>query len=265
MYVTIQVGELLPRLSILTLAGGLFLLHFPGGYPRLTLSAIRPWKPGLSSPYYLSAPYGATVQRTYRDIIARDLAFVKQSTANKAEVLTLNADFDISRARGDLALTARVGFGHVLLSRMGINNEYLVRQQASLDVARAGCDKNFCGIASIESDVTRAPHDGKATRGDHTYKIDISRITVRRRILASHARQNRLTRADFDIDVCRAIGADHHNPTRGNAEIERACGHVLQADITGARFDPDLPRGRGKAVYVARGNGCVYSFKMKFT
>ena len=42
MYVTIQVGELLPRLSILTLAGGLFLLHFPGGYPRLTLSAILP-------------------------------------------------------------------------------------------------------------------------------------------------------------------------------------------------------------------------------
>ena len=83
MYVTIQVGELLPRLSILTLAGGIFLLHFPGGYPRLTLSAILPWKPGLSSPYYLSAPYGATVQRTYRDIIARDLPFVKQSAVNK--------------------------------------------------------------------------------------------------------------------------------------------------------------------------------------
>ena len=39
-----EVGELLPRLSILTSpkGGGLFLLHFPGGYPRLTLSAILP-------------------------------------------------------------------------------------------------------------------------------------------------------------------------------------------------------------------------------
>ena len=45
MYVTIQVGELLPRLSILTSrGGGLFLLHFPGGYPRLTLSAILPYE-----------------------------------------------------------------------------------------------------------------------------------------------------------------------------------------------------------------------------
>ena len=45
MYVTIQVGELLPRLSILTASGGgLFLLHFPGGYPRLTLSAILPYE-----------------------------------------------------------------------------------------------------------------------------------------------------------------------------------------------------------------------------
>ena len=37
-----EVGELLPRLSILTLAGGLFLLHFPGSRLRLTLSAILP-------------------------------------------------------------------------------------------------------------------------------------------------------------------------------------------------------------------------------
>ncbi len=37
-YVTIGVGELLPRLSILTHTGGLFLLHFPDGYPWLTLS-----------------------------------------------------------------------------------------------------------------------------------------------------------------------------------------------------------------------------------
>ena len=35
-------GELLPRLSILTLSGGLFLLHFPGGHPRRTLSVILP-------------------------------------------------------------------------------------------------------------------------------------------------------------------------------------------------------------------------------
>lgn len=36
-----RTGELLPRLSILTAkSGGFFLLHFPGGYPRLTLSAI---------------------------------------------------------------------------------------------------------------------------------------------------------------------------------------------------------------------------------
>ena len=42
MYVTVQVGELLPRLSILTLAGGFFLLHFPGSRLRLTLSAILP-------------------------------------------------------------------------------------------------------------------------------------------------------------------------------------------------------------------------------
>ena len=37
-----EVGELLPRLSILTLAGGLFLLHFPGSRLRLTLSATLP-------------------------------------------------------------------------------------------------------------------------------------------------------------------------------------------------------------------------------
>ena len=39
-----EVGELLPRLSILTAQtdGGLFLLPFSGGYPRLTLSAILP-------------------------------------------------------------------------------------------------------------------------------------------------------------------------------------------------------------------------------
>ena len=37
-----EVGELLPRLSILTLAGGFFLLHFPGSRLRLTLSAILP-------------------------------------------------------------------------------------------------------------------------------------------------------------------------------------------------------------------------------
>ena len=39
-----EVGELLPRLSILTVprGGGLFLLPFSGGYPRLTLSAILP-------------------------------------------------------------------------------------------------------------------------------------------------------------------------------------------------------------------------------
>ena len=39
-----EVGELLPRLSILTLAGGLFLLHFPGSHLRLTLSAILPYE-----------------------------------------------------------------------------------------------------------------------------------------------------------------------------------------------------------------------------
>ena len=44
MHVTVQVGELLPRLSILTLVGGLFLLHFPVGYPRLTVSAIQPFE-----------------------------------------------------------------------------------------------------------------------------------------------------------------------------------------------------------------------------
>ena len=42
-----RTGELLPRLSTLAAAreaplGGLFLLHFPGGHPRLTLSAILP-------------------------------------------------------------------------------------------------------------------------------------------------------------------------------------------------------------------------------
>ena len=37
-------GELLPRLSILTLAGGFFLLHFPGSRLRLTLSAILPYE-----------------------------------------------------------------------------------------------------------------------------------------------------------------------------------------------------------------------------
>ena len=40
-----EVGELLPRLSILTVRedGGLFLLPFSGGYPRLTLSVILPY------------------------------------------------------------------------------------------------------------------------------------------------------------------------------------------------------------------------------
>ena len=40
-----EVGELLPRLSILTVPwnGGLFLLPFSGGYPRLTLSATLPY------------------------------------------------------------------------------------------------------------------------------------------------------------------------------------------------------------------------------
>ena len=40
-----EVGELLPRLSILTVPrdGGLFLLPFSGGYPRLTLSVILPY------------------------------------------------------------------------------------------------------------------------------------------------------------------------------------------------------------------------------
>ena len=40
-----EVGELLPRLSILTpfARGGLFLLPFSGGYPRLTLSATLPY------------------------------------------------------------------------------------------------------------------------------------------------------------------------------------------------------------------------------
>ena len=40
-----EVGELLPRLSILTSPkrGGLFLLPFSGGYPRLTLSATLPY------------------------------------------------------------------------------------------------------------------------------------------------------------------------------------------------------------------------------
>ena len=37
-------GELLPRLSILTLAGGFFLLHFPGSRLRLMLSAILPYE-----------------------------------------------------------------------------------------------------------------------------------------------------------------------------------------------------------------------------
>ena len=36
--VTCDAGELLPRLSILTVNGGLFLLHFPVGHPRRTLS-----------------------------------------------------------------------------------------------------------------------------------------------------------------------------------------------------------------------------------
>ena len=49
------VGELLPRLSILTLAGGLFLLHFPGGYPRLTLSAILPCG---ARTFLTTAPFG---------------------------------------------------------------------------------------------------------------------------------------------------------------------------------------------------------------
>ncbi len=49
------VGELLPRLSTLALAGGLFLLHFPGGYPRLTLSAILPCG---ARTFLTAAPFG---------------------------------------------------------------------------------------------------------------------------------------------------------------------------------------------------------------
>ena len=58
-------GELLPRLSILAaqLGGGLFLLHFPWGRPRLLLAVTIPlWSPDF--PHPRQKPRSAAVWHT---------------------------------------------------------------------------------------------------------------------------------------------------------------------------------------------------------
>ena len=52
-------GELLPRLSILTLSGGLFLLHFPGSRLRRTLSVILPFE---ARTFLMPIPFGAVTR-----------------------------------------------------------------------------------------------------------------------------------------------------------------------------------------------------------
>ena len=73
-----EVGELLPRLSILTLAGGLFLLHFPGSHLRLTLSAILPCE---ARTFLTVIPFGVIPRDRLvklRLIIAHNAAKVKR-------------------------------------------------------------------------------------------------------------------------------------------------------------------------------------------
>ena len=70
-------GELLPRLSILTLAGGFFLLHFPGSRLRLTLSAILPYE---ARTFLTVIPFGNIPRGRLAEfscIIAKKAAVVK--------------------------------------------------------------------------------------------------------------------------------------------------------------------------------------------
>ena len=74
-----EVGELLPRLSILTLAGGFFLLHFPGSRLRLTLSAILPCE---ARTFLTVIPFGNIPRdrlAEYAFIISQNENYVKES------------------------------------------------------------------------------------------------------------------------------------------------------------------------------------------
>ena len=71
-------GELLPRLSILTLAGGLFLLHFPGSRLRLTLSVTLPYE---ARTFLTVIPFGNIPRDRlieFNTIISRFSHFVKK-------------------------------------------------------------------------------------------------------------------------------------------------------------------------------------------
>ncbi len=83
-------GELLPRLSILTLAGGLFLLHFPGSRLRLTLSAILPYK---ARTFLTVIPFGVIPRNRSAELLTNystNFAFCQPSTKeNHGQVVYL--------------------------------------------------------------------------------------------------------------------------------------------------------------------------------
>ena len=78
LYVTIEYRELLPRVFILTLAGGNFLLHFPESHLWLTLSAILPCE---ARTFLTLIPFGVIVRdhpTQFAFIIINFFFFVKR-------------------------------------------------------------------------------------------------------------------------------------------------------------------------------------------
>ena len=81
-------GELLPRLSILTLAGGLFLLHFPGSRLRLTLSAILPYE---ARTFLTVIPFGMIPRNRSAELLTNystNFAFCQPSDNHSADALS---------------------------------------------------------------------------------------------------------------------------------------------------------------------------------
>ena len=113
MYVTIQVGELLPRLSILTLAGGLFLLHFPGSRLRLTLSAILPYE---ARTFLTVIPFGVIP----RDRLAR-LHVIITFERKKVNINAENVQFYNQQHPCDLLIYEKTCF--FVLSMLYFNKE----------------------------------------------------------------------------------------------------------------------------------------------
>ena len=96
-----EVGELLPRLSILTLAGGLFLLHFPGSYLRLTLSATLPCE---ARTFLAVIPFGVIPRNRLAELptdystkkpFCQYRAFKSAPNTPQIHVLTLIKKYDI--------------------------------------------------------------------------------------------------------------------------------------------------------------------------